>query len=93
MKTSQKFVSIEEVTAGRPHKLSDKKLEALGRTRLDALGDVLQASHWVKEATKEAQSALATLTNAEELFRRRKTVLQKADRAFLAYVEKRGRRK
>lgn len=92
MKNKQQFVPIEEVIAGQPHKMADAKLEKLNRARLDALGYMLQASHWLDEAAADAKASLATLTNAEKLLRRREAALEKADRAFWAYWGKGGRK-
>jgi hypothetical protein len=81
MKTSQKFVPIEEVIAGQPHKLADGKLEILNRARLDALGEMLQASHQCDVADEEVIAA-------NRLFLKREKAWRKADRAFFAYVER-----
>ncbi len=92
MKNQQRFIAIEEVIAGQSHKLADAKLEKLNRARLDALGYMMQASHWLDEATADAKASLATLTNVEKLLRRREATLKKADRAFWAYAKRGGRK-
>jgi hypothetical protein len=90
MKNKQQFVPIEEVIAGRQHQLADAKLERLNRARLDALGYMMQASHWLDEAANDAKASLVTLANAQKLLRRRETTLEKADRALTAYLKKGG---
>lgn len=87
MKNQQRFNPVEEVIVE-----SDAKLEKLNRARLDALGYMMQASHWLDDAAEGAKAALATLTKAEKLLRRREAALEKADRAFVAYWGKGGRK-
>ena len=88
MKNQQRYIPIEEVIAGGPLKIADAKLEKLNRARLDALGYMMQASHWLDEAAGSAKAALATLNKAEKLLRRREGALEKADRAFWAYAQR-----
>lgn len=84
MKTSQKFVPIEEIIAGQPHKLADAKLETLNRARLDALGEMLKASH-------ECDAADTAVIAASKQFLKRERAWRKADRAFWAYAQKGGK--
>jgi hypothetical protein len=89
MKKQKQFIPIEEVIANkRGHKLADAKLETLNRARLDALGYMLQASHWLDELVESARKLDRSLTEAERLLRKRERALEKADRAFWAYAEK-----
>lgn len=90
MKNKQQFVPIEQVIAGQPHKLADAKLEKLNRARLDAVGEVMQAYHWLDEAAKAAEATMQSLTNAEKLLRRREAKLHKTDRALTGYLKKDG---
>jgi ABC-type transporter Mla subunit MlaD len=92
MKNQQRYIPIEEVIAGGPLKIADAKLEKLNRARLDALGYMMQASHWLDEAAESAKAAVAKLTQAEKLLRRREAALEKADRAFFAYWGKGDRK-
>ena len=85
MKTSQQFIPIKEVIAGRQHNLSDRKLQTLNRARLDALGEMLQASH---QCDKADEAVIA----ANRLFLKREKAWRKADRAFFAYVERVARK-
>jgi len=80
MKNRQQVNPIEEIIVE-----SDAKLEKLNRARLDALGYMMQASHWLDEAAEGAKAAMTKLNKADKLLRRREAALEKADRAFLAY--------
>lgn len=89
MKKQKQFIPIKEVIANkRGHKLADAKLETLNRARLDALGYMLQASHWLDEVTETARNVEQSLATAQRLVRKRETALQKADRAFWSYLAK-----
>jgi hypothetical protein len=67
-----------------------QKIETLSRARLDAVGEVMQAYHWLDEVAKAAEDTMQSLTNAEKLLRRREAKLHKADRALTAYLKKGG---
>ena len=69
-----------------------QKIETLNRARLDAVGEVMQAYHWLDEVAKSAKDTMQSLTNAEKLLHRREAKLHKADRALTAYLKK-GRTK
>lgn len=85
----KKFVPIEEVIAFETgHKLADAKLETLNRARLYALCYMVQASHWLDEINETARQTEQARITAEKLLRRRECTLEKADRAFWAYLEK-----
>ena len=70
-------------------RLEDKKLEQLNRARLDALGYVLQASHWLDEVVESARGIEKAMANAEALLRKREAALKKADTAFHSYLQSR----
>jgi len=67
-----------------------QKIETLSRARLDAVGEVMQAYHWLDEVAKSAKDTMQSLTNAEKLLHRREGKLHKADRALTAYLKKGG---
>lgn len=77
------------VLAGR-RKIDQAKLEKLNRARLDALGSVLQAQHFADEALEATRTAVETLDKAGATLHRREEALEKANRAFFAYLEKGG---
>ena len=87
MSNQQRFVPVEVVLAG-DCQCTDAKLEKLNRARLDALGYMLQASHWLKELVESARKLDRSLTDAERLLRKRERALEKADKAFWAYAER-----
>ena len=57
------------------------KLEALNRAELDALGAMLQASHWFELANDAADKAA-------KVFLARERAWQKADRALQSHLRK-----
>ncbi len=67
---------------------SNKKLEALSRARLDALGEVMQAYAWLDEMAEAAKQMEKSLATAEKLLRRRENKLAKTDDALSAYLNR-----
>jgi hypothetical protein len=65
-----------------------QKIEKLERTRLDALGQTLQAHHWLNEAVESANQVERSLITAEKLLRSREAKLHKASCALMDYVKK-----
>jgi hypothetical protein len=65
-----------------------QKIETLNRARLDAVGEVMQAYHWLDEVAATAKEVEQSLDTAHELLRRREVKLRKADRALTTYLKK-----
>jgi hypothetical protein len=65
-----------------------KRLEALNRAYLDALGEVMQATAWLDEVTETVKQAHGSLLNAEKLLQCRERKLTKADNAMTAYLNR-----
>jgi len=67
-----------------------QKIETLNRALLDAVGEVMQAYHWLDEVAETAKGIEQSLADAGKLVHRREAKLHKADRALTAYLKKGG---
>jgi len=75
--------TLKKIPTRRP---CHKKLEALNRAYLDALGEAMQATAWLDEAADTVKQAHKSLLAAERLLLRRENKLTKADDAMSAYL-------
>ena len=86
-KTQTQLTTVTDLLAGR-RKFDNAKLETLNRTRLDTLGDMLQAQHFADREMKKTEAAVEKLKQADAKLRERTRTWKKTDRAFWSYLER-----
>ena len=75
------------MTTRKPTTRPDKKLHALNRVFLDALGAAAQAHHYADEALAQTRIAFDALEKADADVTKRERELVKAQKALAAHIK------